>query len=171
MRRLLMVILFAGLVCLLPGCGFDKPVTKVGPEADLSKVLSKLREDLNDSLVSRDASKTGLGVSKLTAVLKVTSVDTATGKLTFGIVQPVGGLEVSGSSQGSLENTITVEFAPDAAPAPKTALSGTSPPLPGRGLPVRDDKRYLDGTLKGGTLDPCKVNPDQPCRQPPKKNR
>lgn len=76
----------------------------------MEKVLKEMRTALVNSTVAEEDSKLGVRVSKITTVFKVTAVDSKTGKLTLGIVEPVGNVEVGASSQNTRENTVTIEF-------------------------------------------------------------
>lgn len=150
MRRIRALVSAAVLSCILPGCAFDKHAIEDRPTADLGVVLKRLRQDLDESLVGPSDSKTGLGISKLTVVLKIATVKSADGKVSITAAQPVGTLSAGVSRQGTIENTITIEFAPDGPGKPSAPPAAPDKPEP---KPTADCKPGKPGDIR--YLDKC----------------
>jgi hypothetical protein len=149
MRKVQALMSAAVVSCFLPGCAFDKHAVEDRPTAELGVVLKRLRQDLDENLVGPGDSKTGLGISKLTVVLKIATVKSADGKVSITAAQPVGTLSAGASMQGTIENTITIEFAPDGRAKPLTPVAAPDtpdvrPPKPNCKTGKAGDIRYLD---------------------------
>lgn len=142
MLRVLRIVPPISAALLLTACWQTAP--KITSEADMEKVLKEMRTALVNSTVAEEDSKLGVRVSKITTVFKVTAVDSKTGKLTLGIVEPVGNFEAGATSQNTRENTVTIEFtrpgepATDKPPQTNTAGAGQAPPSPRPGPRVPD---------------------------------